>query len=256
MRGDLTRIWIRPLAILTERQFRLRAKRSHLSAVWPLFVPFSLTLLYSFLFKRVFDVPIPDYPVFLLCGLLPWSFLTQTLGKTITSITSDPELLRSMRVRAELIPLSGVVVHAVMFLVATSGFVLFLGLTGRLRVGLLPALIFPLIALVLLLAGLSLVVALVDVYNRDLRMVLGNILLVWFFLIPIVYRRGMAPPGLAFLTSVDPMNLIVGQFRAVLYYRQIREPGHLVLMLGVCVALFLLCVAVFRRYSKHLAEDV
>lgn len=256
MTSGLTKNWLTPLSVLTERQLRLRTKRSHLGTVWPLVAPFSMMLLYTFIFNRVFDAGIPDYPIFLLCGLLPWSFLTQTLGKTIGSITSHPELVRSLPLRAELIPLSGVVVQAATFVAGTVGFVVFLGVTGRLHVALLPALLLPITALLLLIGGLSLILALIDVYNRDLRMVLGNILLIWFFLVPIVYRRAMAPESLAFLSSVDPMNLIVGQFRAVLYHGKIDRPDHLVLMLALSGGLFVACWAIFRRFSKHLPEDV
>lgn len=248
--------WRGNLMALLERQFRLRAKRSRLSTVWPVVAPFSLALLYSFIFKRVFEVAIPDYTIFLLCGLLPWTFLTQCLGKTILSITTELDLVRSLPFRIELLPLSTALSQAVNFLITLAVFLVYVGVTGTLHLGVLPAVVLPLLAVIVLAGSLSMIVALIDVYNRDLRIVIGNLLMIWFFLIPILYTQPMAPRRFSFLQSVDPMNLIIGQFRAVLYFGRIERPAHMAWMVILSTALFAVCLALFRRFSKHVAEDL
>ena len=74
------------------------------------------------------------------------------------------------------------------------------------------------------MAGLASVLALVDVFNRDLRFVLNNLLTVWFFLVPIVYARRMADGRLDLVRTVDPMNHVIARFRDVLYDGP-RRPG-------------------------------
>ena len=59
-----------------------------------------------------------------------------------------------------------------------------------------------------------------------------------------------------FLDSVDPMNMIVGQMRAVLYYQQIFRPLHIVWMVVACMLLFAACLTVFRRFSRTLPQDI
>lgn len=244
------------LVTLVERQLRLRAKRAAFGVVWPLVAPLFLLALYTLVFQRVFDVPIRRYPVFLFAGLLPWSFLAQSLGAAITSLSSEAELVRRVRFPYELLPAAVVLAQACYLVVGLAGFVTWLAATGSLRWALLPVLVLPVGSLVLLTLSLGMVLALIDVYNRDLRQVLGNLLTVWFFLVPVVYRQEMAPSWLGWLRQADPMNLIVGQFRGVLVYGHIARPDHVVLMVAVCSVVFAACLAVFRRFADDLPKDV
>jgi ABC-type polysaccharide/polyol phosphate export permease len=135
-------------------------------------------------------------------------------------------------------------------------FIGWLAIGGNLPLATLPVLPFVLAALILLVTGICIVVSLIDVYSHDLRQVLGNLLTIWFFIVPIVYRPGMAPGGARFLRSVDPMNMIVGQMRDALYFGRLSRPWHLVLMLLVSAAVLALSIVVFRRFSTSLAKDV
>jgi ABC-type polysaccharide/polyol phosphate export permease len=241
---------------LVERQIRMRAKRSWLSTVWPVIAPFLLMALYVFVFKRVFNVPIDDYPVYLLAGLLPWVFLAQTLPKAASSISPESDLLRKAPFPYELLPLSMVAAQAYYIILTTSIFVAYLGFSGRLVFSALPFLIFPLLAIFLLVSGLSMILALIDVYSHDLRAILGQVLTMWFLLVPILYRPNMVPKAIEQFQTYEPVGLVVGQFRAVLYRGTIDEPFKLVLMLVSCAAVFLISHAVFTRFTVDLAKDV
>lgn len=244
------------LRALVERQLRVRRKRSILGVAWPALAPVLLQLLYMFVFGAVFDVSIPRYPIFLFAALLPWSFLAQTLGMSVVSISSEPELIRRSPLSYELLPISVVVVMGLYFLASLTVFVIVLGVTGHLAIVVLPAIVLPIVALFLLVSSISMILSLIDVYNHDLRQILGNLLTVWFFLVPIVYSPGMVPRPVRFMRSVDPMNMIVGQFRDVLYYGHLSRPLHAALMLIVCFGLFIGCRALFRAYARDLPKDI
>ncbi len=111
-------------------------------------------------------------------------------------------------------------------------------------------------SLVLLVATLAMLLALVDVFSRDLRHLLNNLLTVWFFLVPIVYHRRMVSDRVRWFTAVDPMRWIVDQFRDVLYDGQVDRPWAHVLTLVVCAAIFVGGLALFRRLAVDLAKDV
>lgn len=241
---------------LVERQIRIRAKRTWIGTVWPMVAPLLLLALYAFVFHSVFKVPVNHYGIFLFAGLLPWTLLAQSLGAAVTSISSEAELVRRAPFPYEFLPIATVASLAIYFVVGLVGFVIYLAVVGRLDVLLVPVLIVPVVALVLFVMGVSMLLALVDVHNRSLRTVLANLLTVWFFLVPVVYSAAMVSPRLRVLRSIDPMNMIVGQFRDVLYYGHLSRPLHLVLMAVVCVAFFLTCLTVFRRFARDLPRDV
>lgn len=247
----------RDLAVtLVERQIRLRGKRSWLATLWPVMAPFLLMALYVFVFKRVFNVPIERYPEYLLAGLLPWVFLQQTLPKAMASISAEADLVRKAPFEYELLPLSMVVSQVYNILITIGIFILYLSIFSQINLAVLPFLVFPTFAIFMLVSGLSMLLALVDVYNHDMRWVLGNVLTMWFLLIPILYRPNMVPAAIEAVQSWEPVGLVVGQFRAVLYKGEIDEPFKLVLMVIVSVAVFLVALSVFRRFSTQLPKDV
>ena len=244
------------LHTLIGRQLRLRMKRSTFGLVWPLVAPLFLYGLYLFVFNGIFDVPVDRYPEYLLIGLLPWAFLVQTLSTSISSISFEPELIRRARFPYELLPVASLLTMSLYFLASLTALLGYLAVTGQLTYSLLPLLILPIASLYLFVGAVSLVLALIDVYNRDLRQVLANLLTVWFFLVPIVYRQQDLGSELRFLQSVDPANLIVGQFRRILYDGFIPHPEQLFELLAICLVTWLFALALFRRFAPRLPKEV
>jgi ABC-type polysaccharide/polyol phosphate export permease len=241
---------------LVERQVRLRAKRAWIGVLWPLLAPLLLLGLYIFVFHTVFKVPVPRYGVYLFSALLPWSLLAQSLGLAVTSISTEAEIIRRAPFPYELLPISNVATLSLYFLADLLGFVVYLALVGQLSWALAPLLVVPVVALCLFVMAVSIVLALVDVYNRDVRSLLGNLLTVWFFLVPVVYSPSMVSHRIRMLRSVDPMNMLVGQFRDILYYGHVSRPAHMVLVPFLCATVFVVSCGVFRRLGVDLPRDV
>ena len=244
------------LLTMIERKLRLRMKRTWVGTVWPIIAPVFLFGLYVYVFHTVFKVPQPRYALYLFIGLLPWTFLAQTLGDAVQSLSNEAVLIRRSAFHHEILPIASVITMSLYFLVTLAGLVVYLAASGQLHPALLPLLVVPVASLYLLVGALAIVLALIDCYNRDLRQVLGNILTIWFFLVPIVYRPDMVSDELEFLRSLDPASLIVGQFRQILFDGHITQPLHVFYTLGACGALFVAAVAVTRRASRNLAKDI
>ncbi|MGH2718399.1 MAG: ABC transporter permease [Actinomycetota bacterium] len=241
---------------LVERQLRLRAKRALIGSIWPTFAPLALAALYIFVFHSVFRAPIAHYPLFLFSGLLPWTFVAQALASGLTSLTTESELIRRSAFRYELLPISSVASMFCFFLVTLAGYVIFLVARGEVPLVPLLELIPSALSLLLFVSGIALVLSLIDVFNRDLRAVLANLLTVWFFLLPITYQTQMVGGVVAKFEAVDPMSLIIGRFREALYYGHVGRPSHLLLMIGTTLGFFIVCLAAFRKLGSDLPKEV
>lgn len=246
----------RLLWVLVVRQLRLRSKRAFIGIVWPVLAPLVLLALYVFVFRTVFHIPIRNYPVFLFAGLLPWTFLAQSLGAAVISLSTEPELIRRARFPYVLLPMASVTATFMYFVATVTGFVVYLAARGELVWSVLPGLLLPLTALYVFVGALSTALGLIDVYNRDLRQVLGNLLTIWFFLVPIVYTQRALTSRLLVFRSVDPVNLIVGEFRDVLYYGQLSRPAHDIELIGICFGFALIVLRVGAGLSDRLPKDV
>ncbi len=246
------------LLTLVERQARLRLKRSFMGVLWPLVAPLFLFALYRYVFSSIFRAPVDDYGIYLFAALLPWTFLLQTVHDALQSISFELDLVRRAPFPHHFLPLSRVVVMTAPFLTLLTLFVayLVLGAERGLDLAVLPALVLPMASLLLLVAAASMLLALLDVFNRDLRYLLHNLFTVWFFLVPIVYHQRMVSDRVRTITAVDPMRWIIEQFRDVLYHGQVDDLTAPLLTLAACAVLFLAALVAFGRFSVDLAKEV
>ena len=121
---------------------------------------------------------------------------------------------------------------------------------------LLPWLVVPVVSLLVIVAALALLLALVDVFNRDLRFVLNNLMTVWFFLVPIVYTQRMTDEHLRFLSWIDPMAWVIKQFQQLLYWGEPLSVASVVLVPLAAVVIFGAGLVIFRRATIGLAKFV
>jgi lipopolysaccharide transport system permease protein len=243
--------------VLVGRQLRLRSKRSLIGVAWPLVAPLFLLVLYGYLFSTVFSVPIDEYRIYLFAGLLPWTFFVQAVHDSLQSISQEADLVRRAPMPVHQLPLARVAVMAIPFAIQL---VVFLGIVAAVGPGLdptlLPLLVAPVVATVLLVAAAAMLLALIDVYNRDLRYVLNNLLTVWFFLTPIVYHERMTSGPLRAVTAVDPMSWVIGQFQDVIHAGAIDQPWTYLAVPLVAAGIFVGAWLLFRRWSVDLAKQV
>jgi lipopolysaccharide transport system permease protein len=154
------------------------------------------------------------------------------------------------------LPLARVVVMAGPFVLLLVGFVVWRAAVGELDGAVLPLVLLPLFAVVLLVSTITMLLAMIDVFNRDIRYVLNNVFTVWFFLAPIVYTQRMTQQHLVWLERVDPMAWVITQFRDILYWGRSPGTAALIGLPVVSLVVFLLGLAVFRRTTVGLAKYV
>lgn len=244
------------LVTLVERHLRLRLKRSWMGIIWPTTFPFVLAFLYVYVFKRVLDVPIPRYTDYLLCALIPWVFFQQAAIRGMASFSTEPEILAKAPFPHALLPISAVLTHVLNLLLALVIFIGYLAIAGNLHLETLPLVLSPLLCVVLFTMAFTMLLALADVYNQDLRHALPFVLTVWFFVIPIVYRTRMTPSVMRQILTPEPMHLIVGHFRAALYSGTVPPVDQIIVMVVVATASFVFALLAVQHVSPRLPEDV
>jgi ABC-type polysaccharide/polyol phosphate export permease len=209
---------------------------------------------------------IRDYPVLLLCGMLPWSFCMDSVLQATDSIVGDAQLIKKVYFPREILPLSVVLSNLVSFAISLP---IFFGLALALQspltwwILLLPVTL--LIQLIFVL-GLSLILATLNVLYRDTRHLLGVVMQAWFFLTPVFYPIQTVPAQVQFLGTtlnaqlwlrrLNPMASIIASYRDLLYWGQ--PTGFDFLMRTAVTALVVLVVGylVFLRYSPRFGESV
>lgn len=242
------------------RELRQKYKGSLLGILWYVLNPLVLMGAYALMFGVLLRaVSIPDYPLFLILGLIVWLFFSQSLLQAAPSLLRQSSLVRTVRFPREAIPSSVVAVQLVTFgvLLAIAAPVA-VAIRGSLvpALALLPFIVACLFAFTL---GLSLVVAVLHAYFRDVEPVLAALLLPWFFLTPIFFRVGQLRGlhahhwAVTLLSWVNPIAPFIDAIRAVLYDGRAPSVGVLVYIAVAATLSLLLGRACFRRMEGELA---
>ena len=245
---------------LVRRELRQKYKGSALGIGWYLINPLVLMGAYALVFEVLLDVADePDYPIFLLAGLIVWVFFSQALLAAAPSLVLNAPLVRKVRFPRETIPASVAAVQLVTFL---AMLVLLLPVALVLRDSLDPALLLlPVVVVFLfcLVLGLSMLVSVLHAHFRDVEPVLAAGLLPWFFLTPLFLQVDDFPgirdhPLIGDLLEWgNPVAPFVESVRTIVWAGEAPDAGHLVYVACAGVLALALGAFVFRRMERDLA---
>lgn len=258
---------------LVVRDLKTRYKNSVLGFFWSLVNPLLMMAVFSIVFTYMMpNRSIPHFPIFALCAILPWNFFSASIMGSISSIVGNAHLIKKVYFPREVLPLSTVLSNLVNFLLALIVLISALYAVG---IGLTPwALLLPVVIFVQLVftLGLALILATVNVFYRDVAMIMDVLLLAWFFLTPVMYPIDILPQQAVVLginVSVqrltyilNPMASLIASYRSILYGSiQGGPPGPPALDFFLRTALtsaamLFIGYGVFHRFRSTLGEEL
>lgn len=245
------------LLALTQRELKARYRASVLGFLWTFLNPTILMLVYTLLFRVYMRQAIPNYSYFLFVGLLPWTWFASSLTGSATSISDRRDLLTKVRFPAQVLPATVIVTNAINYLLSLPlmvGLGLVFGVLPSWHLVLLPAVMAVQLALTLALGYL---VAALNVRFRDLQFMVSNLVLVWFFLTPVLYPLSSIPERYRPLVELgNPMAVLIGAYQSILYAHQVPAPGPLAVVALLSVALLWLSARLFEARREEFAEYV
>ncbi|MFV1958581.1 MAG: ABC transporter permease [Planctomycetota bacterium] len=243
---------------LTLREIAVRYRQALLGFAWALLQPVALMLVTTLVFHGFLDVDSggAPYSLFVLTGLVPWTFFHATVTSAVPSLVSNADLVRKIYFPREAIPLASV---GAGLLDLGAGLLLWLVLllAYGLPLGVLMAWV-PLLLVLLIVATAApaLLGAAVNVYFRDVKHALPLLLQALFFATPIIYRADAVPAPWRGLLLLNPLTAVIEGLRAVALSG--RAPPADTLLVGFAVAVVALVCAywIFRRASRRFADVV
>jgi ABC-2 type transport system permease protein len=174
------------LVNLVRKELKVKYAASVLGAVWSILNPVVFLAVFTFV-AAVFHNQTPDYPVFLLSGLLAWNFFANSLLMGSRAVVDNANLVKKVSFPREILPLSIVGVSLVDLVLQTAVLLVFMLAFGY---GFhLDFFVYPLAIATLLVFTLAatLWASSLNVRYRDVQHLLNLALIVWFWATPIVY---------------------------------------------------------------------
>ncbi len=244
--------WLFLLSNLIKKDFKVRYRNMSLGVLWSLANPLVMMGVLTFIFTKVFgSTSIPDFPLFVLAGLVPFNFFTIAWTVGSTSVIDNTPLIKRVRFPREIVPISSVLGNAVHFLIQTGLLITFVLAFGK---GVNRQWIWlPWVMAweVVFVCGLALMFSAVDVYVRDTRYVVESSCTVLFWLVPIIYTFAIVPSQYREFYQLNPVAAVVLAFRNILLEAK-APPGTLLIKLSISSTLMLLAGGfVFGRLKRR-----
>jgi lipopolysaccharide transport system permease protein len=257
---DLTSVWSywELLYFLVWRDVKVRYRQMALGTGWAIVQPLLTMLLFTAVFSGIAKIPsqgVP-YPIFAYTALLPWSYFSQALGRSGTSLISNASLITKVYFPRLIIPFSAVISPIVDF---ASAFALLLGLMAW--YGIVPGwavLTLPVFLLLCLLTALAVTLWLsaMCVRYRDVGMVIPFLLQVWMYASPVAYPVDLVPEKWRLLYALNPMAGVIEGFRWALLGT--RAPDFTVMAVSSAAVVVMLYggLVYFKRMERVFADVV
>src|SRR6266540_2042414 len=256
---------------LTLRELRGRYKRSALGWTWSLLNPLSTVIVFSVVFAFFLKIDPPtghpsglhSFPMFLLCGLLPFNYLSNGMNGSLDALLANSNLIRKVYFPREVLVVSTVGALLVTFLVELAVLGVILLLLGNMILPWIPMVLALVTIQSVFVLGIGLMLSVLNVYFRDVKHFIAVALQALFYSAPIVYPIRFVEDAasrtsfpLLRVYQLNPLVRFVEAYRAVLYDLRFPAFNDVAYVSVWAVAVLALGLFVFHRLDRRLAEEV
>lgn len=207
------------LVVLVQKEFKVRYKNTFLGYAWSLMQPLLFALVFYFVFSVIarWEVENVHFSLFLITGLFPWQWVSNSVSASNWFFLGNSSLIRKVVFPRRFLVHAGVISDMIHFVISIPVIVAFMLWFGRIpsvhwlwQVPLLVAVQF------LIVQGLALAVATLNLFFRDLERITGIMLmLVMYLSFIIIPPKMLIEKGYGWLLYANPMASLTQCWRGV-----------------------------------------
>ena len=238
------------------KDIRGKYKNSVLGIIWSFLNPLLQIAVYAIVFPLIMKSSLPNYTVFLCCGLIPWNFFSAAISRTSFTMIENGNIIKKVFFPREILPISVTTSEAINFIIST---IIILAFVLGYGMGISKFIIFyPIVLLVqyFLLIGISFIVSSVTVYFRDLQHFISIALQLLFYATPIVYAPDSIPVDFQWILQYNPMTYIINAYRDIFYYQQMPDFVSLGMVLVGSLIFCVIGYLIFNKLQRRFAEEI
>lgn len=242
---------------LVLRELKSRYRGSFFGFLWSFLNPLFLMLVYTLVFSVYMRNPMEGYPAFLFSGLLPWLWFSTSLMHGTASIRNGGHLIKKVVFPAEILPLVAVLSNMINFLLSLPILFLFLFIF-KIKIT-INVLFFPLILFIqfILSIGFAFFLSSINVHFKDVEQIVNNLLMLLFFLTPIIYPVTFIPDRFREIFLIlNPLSTLIISYQDILFNGKLPSLSGLGYLLFISVLVFFTGYAFFTKFRDTFAEEV
>jgi lipopolysaccharide transport system permease protein len=239
---------------LTHKEFKVRYKRSFLGYLWSVANPLALAFVFFIAFKVFMKIQIENYTLFLISGLFPWQWFSNSVSSSATVFVSNAPLIKKVNFRKEVLVVAAVLndmLHFVLSIPVIIIFIFFYGITPSLSwvIGI------PLLLIIqfMITFGFSIAISAINLFFRDIERIVVIFITLMFYLTPIIYPVDMVPDPYKAFIMLNPLSVLMVSWRELFMNGTLhfKDIGNIFIY-----SLFVMAIGylIFRRLRWRFAE--
>ena len=205
------------LLTMAIKELKVKYVNSIFGICWMVINPILIVLSITFVFVVIFQTKIDNFPFFVLTGIFPWMFFSNSLSEATFSILSKRPILRQYNLPLEIIPMSVILSNFLSFAIGLAIIYLCMLFLNFKIILLLHILIIVIILHLFFTLGLGLILSVLNIFYRDVGRILETLLMLWLWVTPVFYSPGMVPQKFRLILNFNPMTYYVVSYREIIF---------------------------------------
>lgn len=234
---------------LVSRDFKTKYKRSALGMAWCFLNPLLTMSVQYVVFSTLFQSDIPNYPVYLLSGIVFFNFFNEAVSMGMTSITGNASLIKKVYMPKYIYPVSRILSSLVNFALAIIPLLLVMLITGTAFTPALLLLIFDMLCLLGFVTGMSLLLTTAMTFFQDTQFLWGVVSMMWMYLTPLFYPESIIPTQFLTIYHMNPMYQYITFARICIIDGVSPEPMAYLWCILSSVVVLGLGILTFKRHQ-------
>ena len=234
---------------LVSRDFKTKYKRSALGMAWSFLNPLLTMSVQYVVFSTLFQSDIPNYPVYLLSGIVFFNFFNEAVSMGMTSITGNASLIKKVYMPKYIYPVSRILSSLVNFALAIIPLLLVMLITGTAFTPALLLLIFDMLCLLGFVTGMSLLLTTAMTFFQDTQFLWGVVSMMWMYLTPLFYPESIIPTQFLTIYHMNPMYQYITFARICIIDGVSPEPMAYLWCILSSVVVLGLGILTFKRHQ-------
>jgi len=238
--------------IIASNSITRQYRDSFLGILWTVIQPSMQVIIYAVVFSTIMRFPVENYIVYLISGVVLWGFISSSLIGASNSLISQHDIIKRCMISKTIFPIAEVLRSLYTYLVSFLVMYILILLFTTHNIG-SAIILFPLYlgAIVITLFSLSIALAFLTPYIRDVGDFVNTALNISFWLTPIVYPIEMIPENKRFLFEFNPFYILVRPIITIIYNNQIPTIYQTVSLTFLALVSIVVSYVIYRLCRRN-----
>lgn len=238
------RIFLRQLKAQTAANLKSRYRNTFSGFLWVLLNPVFLYLAQGYAFRMILKIQVENYFMFLLAGLVPWIFLSQTVEMGASVFLANGRMLKSFPIHPLTCLFALCLDNAINFVAAFIIILIPVGIMSSFNF--INLILLPIPTLILFFGVFSMAwfFAIANIFFRDIKFILSFVLTIAYFMTPIFYPESFVDPQFHWIIQINFLSHFVVPFRNI-----IDDPWNMVFVHNCVRELVTSCILFLIAYT-------